>query len=204
MYKKEELKRQVRVMMDENAEDLLSSAGDVDALGLDELIEGVLPDVLRELLLSSGSEQLGEGEALRGELSWESGHVGEGMCSLVLPEDFLRLLFFQMSDWRYGVSEAISADSEAYRQQRSRWGAGRGNPERPVVALVPQSIGLTLEAYSSRSGSGVYMKRGRYLRIPHWEGEWIDIPPLLVRDVVRGTAAGVLGVLDRKAVGGEE
>lgn len=196
-YALDDIKRQVRVLMDENAEDVLTPVGDVDALGLDKLIEGVTVDVLRAILLTAPASDLGDGKQLRGGIAWESGMEGVGMGSLVLPDDYLRLVYVQMSDWAYGLSDAISSESDQYRLQRGRWGAGRGTPERPVAAVVPQTVGLTLELYSSAGGPGVYLRRGRYIAEPQIEEDGtVEVPSKLLRPLVRGIAGEVLKVLN--------
>lgn len=206
-YDVERLVREVRVMMDENADGgLLAESGDVDTLGLDDLIEAQLPDVLKAVLLAAPAEDLGSGVQFEDtDLVWESGHEGLGMASMLLPEDFLRVVFVQMSDWLKGVSTTIGVDNPLYDLQRSRYGAGRGTPERPVAAVVRQSFGLTLEMYTSIT-PGARLKRGRYVRIPEIEDGKLEVPMRLRRTLVRATADAVLGVLNPqlRAASGEE
>lgn len=64
-----------------------------------------------------------------------------------LPNDFLRLGFVRLGNWRVPVYTAIDADKEEYTQARSPFSIMRPNPRHPLVAIVKTEDGLTLEAY---------------------------------------------------------
>ena len=108
-----------------------------------------------------------------------------------------------MSDWNQPVYQVISVDEPLYRVQQSRFGGVRGNPQRPVCAIVPGSNGLVLEFYSCTGGADVNISDARYLAIPKIVGNEIDIPPMLERAVIYKAArlvASTVGENDKAAV----
>lgn len=85
------------------------------------------------------------------------------LCKAVveMPHKYLRLIWFKMRDWAYGVTEGISADSPMYAVQHSKYGI-KGSPERPVIAIIDKIGGkdaenkdslVTIEAFTTRSDS---------------------------------------------------
>lgn len=64
-----------------------------------------------------------------------------------LPQNFLRLLAFKMSDWDYMVDHATPRGDSTYSIQHSSVYSLRGNPHRPVVCVTPD--GRNLEAFGS-------------------------------------------------------
>lgn len=74
----------------------------------------------------------------------------DGSGWIPLPDDFLRLVRFRMSDWARPVIQPIAPDSLLYARQWSEWAGIRGNPDRPVVAIVNRPEGLALEYFSCR------------------------------------------------------
>jgi hypothetical protein len=93
-----------------------------------------------------------------------------------------------MSDWSYPVSEAITEEDEEYAMQRSRYAGIKGSPQKPVVAVVQQPIGLVLEFYSCYSGEHTYIKRARYIPIPRVIDGGIDLCEKLRPAIVYYTA----------------
>ena len=130
---------------------------------------------------------LGSGKAFGETIGWDM-QAGYGSGHIVLPADFLRLIVFQMSDWSMPVTLAIDETSPLYSRQKSRYAGVRGNPQRPVVAIVQQPIGSVLEFYSCEQGEHVYIKMARYAPLPKKytlnEEEVIELPEKLIRPVV--------------------
>ena len=100
-----EMAKAVRVAIDMNKDDEpLFVEGDTDTLTLDEIIMAKLADAVRLVEMEAPATML------------ESGHdfgdnifIGEdGKGFVILPEDFMRLISFRMSDWKRTVFEAIS------------------------------------------------------------------------------------------------
>lgn len=168
-YNVSELVKEIRVALDmNNSSSALSALGDVDTLTVDEVIESKIEDAARCVVQSAPVNLLGNGKAFGDTIGWDM-EVGRGSGHTVLPNDFLRLIVFQMSDWTMPVTDAISVDSPAYAMQRSKWAGVRGTPERPVVAIVSEPIGLVLEFYSCTQGEHAYVKMARYAPIPKIE-----------------------------------
>lgn len=166
LYSVDTLQRDVRIALDKNAtSEALTSLGDIDTLTIDDIITSKLVAAARIVETIAPAALLDMGEPFTGTIYWPEA-VGVGSGHIQLPEDFLRLVCFQMSDWKRAVYSAIDYRDPQYQLQSSPFGGLRGNPDRPVVAIVHWSTGLNLEFYSCTVGSGVYVKRARYIPMP--------------------------------------
>lgn len=174
-YNVSTLKTEIRIALDHNeSSQPLSALGDIDTLTLEDIIGSKIADAARIVEASAPRSLLDSGKAFGDSIGWD-GEAGYGSGHIHLPDDFLRLVTFQMSDWSYAITEAITDDSEAYAMQRSRYAGIKGSPQKPVVAIVQQPIGLVLEFYSSYSGDNAYVKKARYIPIPRIVDGKIDI-----------------------------
>ena len=144
-YSVEELVKEVRVALDENAtSEQLRGFGDSETLTLDAIIESKIEGAAKVIELNAPFHLLDGGEGFcdsenpsaDNSVAWASGEVGIGYGIAKLPDDFLRLVSFKMSDWDYAVTTAITEDDPRYAMQHSRYGGIKGNPQRPVVAVV--------------------------------------------------------------------
>lgn len=180
VYNAENIKRDVRVAIDMNHNDRgLIAIGDIDTLTIDALIESKIEDGVRRILTECSVEYLESGHNFGERLVRD----GEGRGHIILPDDFLRLIYFKMSDWSRGVSEAISEQDVQYQYQRSRYRCLRGNSERPVVAIVRRAEGLVLEYYSTK-GEDTPISQAVYRPIPRLEGGLIEIEERLYRGCI--------------------
>lgn len=187
-YGIDELKQEVRIALDQNMSSApLLASGDIDTLSLDDIIESKIADAARFVLEASPAKYLDGGKAIGGSIEWE-GEQGRGMGVISLPDDYLRLLTFQMSDWSRAVTVPITEDDPLYAQQSSRYPGVRGCPQKPVVAIVNQAEGLALEFYSCNGGEGVTVKKAQYIAIPKIEEGKIEICDKLKSAVVYYTA----------------
>ena len=180
LYSVNDLKKEIRIVLDQNmTSEQLFESGDIDTLTLDEIIESKLADATRIVIINAPNYLLDggvDGGKLFGEsIFWDSGATGHGKGSINLPSDFLRLICFQMSDWSRSVTEAINESHPIYAMQASRYSGIRGNPEKPVVAIIHTSVGLTLEFFSCMGGENVKIKKARYLANPKIVDGQIDI-----------------------------
>lgn len=183
-YDLDELQREVRIAMDENTvSSPLAALGDIDTLSLDELIRSKICDAARAVEQQAPTYLLDRGEPFADSIKWK-GQVGIGMGSIHLPDDFMRLVSFQMSDWSRAVTTAISEDDPQYELQSSRYPGIRGNPQKPIVAITAQPIGLVLEFYSCTAGENVFVRRARYIPYPRIEDNEIKICEKLKTAVV--------------------
>lgn len=183
-YKVADIIRDIRVVLDENmVSSPLSGISDSGTLCLDEIIRSKIADAARIVEISAPSHLLDRGEAFSTSIHWSS-QVGFGSGSTHLPDDFMRLISFQMSDWSHAVTVAISETDPEYALQSSRYPGVRGCPQRPVVAIIHQPIGLVLEFYSCMSGDRAHVKRARYLPLPRIIDDEIRLCEKLYRSII--------------------
>lgn len=182
------MKREIRIALDQDkTSDQLITIGDIDTLSMEDMIESKICDAARIVHSHAPSYLLDGGKAFGESIGWKS-RVGYGMGFIHLPDDFLRLVTFQMSDWTRAVTVAIDETDPLYAQQQSRYAGVRGNPQKPVVAITMQPIGQVLEFYSCTAGAKVYLKRARYIPIPRIENGCIELCEKLKSAVVYYTA----------------
>lgn len=168
----EELIREVRVALDRNnISDSLLGEGDLDTLTLDEIIRSKIPEAVRRTHCEAPVYMLEEGHDFGDTVYWdemESGHI-------LLPDDFMRLIVFRMSDWERPVYAAITPADREYALQSSRYKGIRGTAQKPVCAIVNRPEGKALEFYSCKS-EDAYVAEGMYLPYPEVDAEGgIDI-----------------------------
>lgn len=192
--------RDVRVALDENrrSEPLLTEE-DVDTLSLEEIVRGKIEAAARIVTAQAPRQLLDGGRPLGDAVFWRENGAGWTL----LPDDFMRLLIFKMCDWERPVYEAITEEDARYGMQYSRYGGLRGNPQKPVVAIVRRSVGLVLEFFSCRSREA-HVEQGLYLPLPRLDrGDGIEIPPRLYSSVVYEAAALVaLSIGEREMAAG--
>lgn len=158
IYQKKDIIKDVRIVLDQNrVDDSLLSGGDGDTLRLDEEIES---NILKGVELAEKSApywMLEEGHNFQSDV--DAVHWGDQASGWVrLPDDFMRLVVFEMSDWERPCNEPISTTSLQYKLQRGRVKALRGVPQRPVVAIAERPIGKVLEFYSCKNEEATIAK----------------------------------------------
>lgn len=179
------LVRDVRVAMDENmTDDGLQLLRDVNTLTLDEVVKHQVEPAAHLVLLGADVELLDGGQSFVGSsVSRLSNNVGR----VKLPEDYLRFLFFKMSNWDYGVNTFITPNDERYPQMFSRWVGA--SVHRPTIALVPSDGGMSVEFFTA----GGNVEEARYVAKPRLlqadKDCSISFPPLLGGALVHMTAA---------------
>lgn len=139
-----------RVLDQDNMVDVLIGEGDAETLLLDDIMRSKIVEAVDRVHSAAPYWLLEQGHnfgGLSGSVYWgdqESGWV-------LLPEDFLRLVVFEMSDWERPVYTPISTDDPRYARQRCRVKALRGTSQRPVCAVGVRPEGRVLEFYSCKS-----------------------------------------------------
>lgn len=189
MYNIETVSEDVRIAIDENktSEQLLGDE-DIDTLSLNEIIRSKIEEAVRRVETTAPTFLLEEGHTFGDSVFWEDGNSGWTL----LPDDFMRLIAFRMSDWERTCYNAISVDDPIYDLQSSRYKGVRGNVQKPVCAVVNRAEGKALEFYSCNSEEA-YVKRATYLPYPKIDDEdGIDISERCYTAVVYTTAALVL------------
>lgn len=188
-YGIEKIKEDVRIAIDENAQsEAFINNADEDTLTLNQIIESNIEEAALMVCNAAPIHMVGDGNSFGDSLYWFDS-VGNGGGYTVLPDDFLRLITFQMSDWSYPVSVAITMNHPKYAMQKSRFPGVRGCPQKPVVAVVPRAIGLTLEFYSCTSGTEAKVIRACYLPTPKIVNGEIELSERIYKAVINQCAA---------------
>lgn len=104
VYKIEVVERDVRIAIDENktSEQLISDE-DIDTLSLNDIIRSKIVEAVRRVESSAPVHYLEEGHVFGDAIYWEEN--GSGWT--LLPDDFMRLVAFRMSDWERTCYMAI-------------------------------------------------------------------------------------------------
>lgn len=187
LKKVKDIIKDVRIAIDQNASGgSLIDTGDIETLSLDEIIRSKIVDAVKSVEKAAPVYMLGTGKAFADSIEWfESKGKGVGPGKILLPDDFMRLISFQMSDWSRAVYEAIMPDDPKYHLQSSRFAGIRGNTQKPACAIVPEPTGLTLEFYSCSAGENVNVVKAQYLPEPIIsETDDIDIAGKCYRSIV--------------------
>ncbi|MDE5812515.1 MAG: hypothetical protein K2H61_09470 [Muribaculaceae bacterium] len=192
VYQVRELVREIKIAIDENKEsDQLILDEDIETLSMDELAETKIEEAARRVLTAAPLHQLDGGEWIEEAVYWRD----KGAGWLKLPDDFMRLLIFKMSDWERPVYEPITAADPQYQLQSSRYRGLRGSPQKPVVAIVSRAAGLVLELYSCKDDTAE-VEQALYLPLPKIDRHGgINIPERCQRAVVYEAASLVLATI---------
>lgn len=189
IYRLSEIARDVRIAIDQNmtSEQLLSNE-DIDTLSLEDIIRSKIEEAVRRVEIVAPVYLLEEGHNFGDAVFWdklESGWV-------LLPDDFMRLIAFRMSDWERTVYAAISVEDTLYAKQSSRFKGIRGNIQKPVCAIVNRPEGKALEFYSCNS-EDAFVSCATYLPYPHIDADdGIDISEKCYTAVIYTVASLVL------------
>lgn len=189
-YELTDLVKRVKNVIDQNMESAgMEAFGDVDTLSLEQVIEENILPAAQLIEMSASGEMLGEGEDIPTDGMSTDPMFSSDIykCkSVVLPKDFMRFMVFMMSDWRKVVTEPIDDTHPMYAMQRSSVMSVRGNPQKPVVAIVHGSGGLVLEAYTTAVSSTVSV--AKYIAKPSVNYGKVKLCPLLVDAIVYAAA----------------
>lgn len=162
VYLLDEIAKDVRIAIDQNMQSkTLVDFGDVDTLSLNDIIKSKIVDAVKRIHSTAPSYLLDGGHNFGDAIYWKE--LESGWC--LLPEDFMRLVVFQMDDWERAVYHAISEDDEEYQKQSSRFKGIRGTPQKPVCAIAIRPEGRVLEFYSCKSIDAM-VSRAVYLPYP--------------------------------------
>jgi len=199
IYQQSEISRDVRVALDQNSVSTqLLEVDDIDTLSLDELIVNKVPDAVRMVEMQAPLHLLDSGNNFGDSISWGGAVNADGTSSstdgvykgwTALPEKFMRLIVFKMSDWERPVYAAVTGDDPRYLHQSSRHGGIVGTPQKPVCAIVVRPEGRVLEFWSC-SSTNATVERAVFLPIPEWDDDGgISICERCYRPAVYYTAA---------------
>lgn len=207
-YAVSELVKEVKVLLDRNQETAgLLTPTDSDTLSQGELIQSKIVDAARIILKDAPASML-DGKTFDGlNTAWAESN-GAYVGTVYLPSDMIRLLNVKASDWNRSA-EIITEDDDAYKIQCNRFGV-RGNPERPIAALIHNSGNRYLELFTSKSNMATVSLT--YVGMPSISEGNIDLPETLKDSIVymagyltcvslgdTDTASGFLGVARKLA-----
>ena len=162
VYHLDEIAGDVRIALDQNTtSDVLKEIGDVDTLALNDIIKSKIIEAVKRVHSSAPPYLLDGGHNFGDEVYWQKCESGW----VLLPEDFMRFVVFQMSDWERAVFYPISVDDPEYEKQSSRFKGIRGTTQRPVCAIYIRPEGRVLEFYSCKSQDAT-VSRAVYLPYP--------------------------------------
>ena len=165
-YSVSSIVEKVRIALDENQVNTSLVASDNDTLSLNAIIEQKIAHAARQITERAPSHLLDGGVAFANSLTWPSAATGIGYGYTALPEDFMRLVIFQMSDWARPVLNTINDTDPEYYLQRSKFTGIRGGTDKPVCATTTYPTGKVMEFYSCSGGENVTVRVAKYLPIP--------------------------------------
>ena len=179
-YAVSELVKEVKVLLDRNQETSgLLTPTDTDTLSQGELIQSKIVDAARIILEDAPASML-DGKTFNGlNTAWADSN-GAYVGTVYLPSDMIRLLNVKASDWNRSA-EIITEEDDAYKIQFNRFGV-RGNPERPIAALIHNSGNRYLELFTSNSNTATVSLT--YVGMPSISEGNIDLPETLKDSIV--------------------
>nr|WP_303108241.1 hypothetical protein [uncultured Prevotella sp.] len=207
-YAVSDLVKEVKVLLDRNQESAgLLAPSDSDTLSQAELIESKIVDAAR-IILSDAPEDMVEGTSCANGVTWADSN-GYYVGNMVLPTDMLRILSVKAEGWNR-PAEIISESDDAYKYQNCKYGV-RGNPERPIAAIVHTANGKSIELYTSKKQGATLAFI--YVQVPSITAEQkISLPSVLKDSILymagyltcislgdTDTASGFLGVARKLA-----
>lgn len=205
-YAVSDLVKEVKVLLDRNQESAgLLAPSDSDTLSQAELIESKIVDAAR-IILSDAPEV--EGTSCKNAVTWTDSN-GYYVGKMVLPTDMLRILSVKAEGWNR-PAEIISESDDAYKYQNCKYGV-RGNPERPIAAIVHTANGKSIELYTSKKQDATLAFI--YVQVPSITTEQKISLPSVLKDAIlymagyltcislgdTDTASGFLGVARKLA-----
>ena len=118
------------------------------------------PGILSELLQEMPSHLLPADTPISGNFSVDADGVGK----IYIPDDFLRLVSIQLSDWEKPVT-VVTTDSNRVAMQASACDGVHGTPKRPVALYGIDNYGMRcLKLYSTSPESRVL--HALYIPVP--------------------------------------
>lgn len=188
-YSIEKIMVDVRTILDENeVSRALILVEDNDTLSLNTIITQKIADAARSVSEMAPNRYLDGGVNLPTEITWTNS-IGNGMGSILLPDNFMRLVIFQMSDWRRPVITPIYDSDPLYFLQKSKFAGIAGGIDKPVCAITTNNVGRALEFYSCREGSKVTIRVAKYLPYPVIDNGYIDLCKNLYTPIIYYIAA---------------
>lgn len=195
-YAESTIIKDVRVAIDENAA-ITPVAGadgtalDTDTLEMEDIIRSKITDAVNAVRKAAPLPLLELTRKASGTdwpVTWTDEDKGIG--EVAVPDDYLKLAMFKMSDWAHAVTTPVQADSALYHQQFSGWKGVRGNPSRPDIAIVTDmTTGRSVIQFFSCDSTAATAELTYVKRCDGADGGGYDIEAAIYRAVVMKTAA---------------
>lgn len=162
VYQLDKIAKDVRVALDRNmVSDALLSIEDVDTLSLEAIIQSKVCEAVKRVHGDAPVYLLDGGYNFGSSICWADKESGW----ILLPDNFMRFIVFEMNDWERPVFYPITIDDAEYKLQRSRFKGVRGTFQKPVCAISVRPEGRVLEFYSCKSQSAT-VSRAIYIPYP--------------------------------------
>ncbi len=191
-YQIDKILEDVRVSLDMNqTSDALIDFNDESTLSINDIIKSKIIEAVKRVHITAPPHLLDFGNHFANSITWNpNGKSGW----TILPDDFMRLIVFEMSDWERPCFEAIGTDEPKYRLVRSKYPV-IGTPQKPIVAITIGPNGKMLEFYSCKDDSAT-VNKAVYLPYPVIdEFDSIEISQRCYESAVYIIAALVLAAL---------
>lgn len=181
---------EVRVSLDENKTESSYLSTETDNMELDDIISSKLVDAVRSVEESCPVWML-DGEAMSTNITSNP----DGSGALSLPDDFLRLVALQLTEWDTPVFAVEPMGTQKALMQENKW--TRGNPNRPVLVFGKSSTGARILKYYSIKTAAL-VELAIYIKIPSVitiDGKsYIKFPQILRQPIV-SYCAGLVEVI---------
>lgn len=201
IYQLSNIVEDVRNLMDLSDNDgELMEIGDSGAKTIADMVRATIEQAARFVMKAAPVQLIDNADTFNGQehLFWnEDGTTGY----ILLPDSFMRLVQFKMSDWSKPVFSAITTNHPAYELQSSGVKGLMGNPSKPVAAVVARNSGLKLEFYSCKNNQAT-VEADYYLPYPTLTCDGIDISEACYVAVVHMVASliyAIIGEADKSA-----
>lgn len=191
-YLLDDIAKDVRISLDQNmTSGALEEIGDVDTLALNDLIRSKIVEAVKRVHSETPPYLLDGGNNFGDSLHWKD----NGSGWVILPDDFMRLVVFEMDDWATPVFDLHTTDEPEYLKQSSRFKGIRGTAQKPICFISIRPVGRVIEFYSSKSEEA-QVSRAVYIPYPEVDDyDSIDISERCYDAVVYTIAALVLMTL---------
>lgn len=188
-----EMVSRVVKLLDENEEIIIDKTEfGYPGCRLTDLIADLLPDIAESTVREADGKDIDEWLEADADFEW----ISPGMGEMELPEDFLRLTVFRMSDWKRSVTTAVSSDSPVYSLRRDSRSSRKNIRKAPIVALKEGRRRRKLEFIGSFD-PGAYVERAGYVPLPQRDdSDTLWIPRSLIHRVAGNTAARIRSIID--------
>ena len=139
----------VRLKLDEigiNESEMLAAVE--DNTNLNSVIESYIKQAYEYIMLNASLSLIDGKDGSSAATTIDSSNL---VCTVKVPNDFMRLINIRLSSWKSSLSNLITEDSPEYRAQSNKWLCG--SSECPVVAIVHKTNGRHFELYKAETNS---------------------------------------------------